>query len=274
MTATLAPTARSTPDLRRLWTDAPALTLLAVILTLALIPLYAAMALDARLFQGESPWLKPVKFYYALAIYAVTLAFFARYMPAATRASRTWRWFTGAVIFAIAAECIWLAAAASLNTASHFNTDHPVFSAIYTLMGVFAILLTSASLVMGLSIWRNPATGLTQALHHAIALGLILTFLLTLITAGYMAAQPGHFVGTPTTGATLPIFGWSREVGDLRVAHFLSTHALHALPLWGLIATRMGDARGAVTLVWGGALLYVVLVAATFLQALNGLPLI
>ncbi len=273
MTAALASPARQAPDLRRLWTDAPALTTLSLILILGLIPLYAAMSLDLRDFQGESPWLKPVKFHYALAIYAVSLAFFARYMPRATRQSRAWRWFTGAVVFAIVAECVWLWGAASVNTASHFNTDHPVFSAIYNLMGAFAVLLTSASLAMGISIWRNRATGLHPAVQLSIALGLILTFLLTVPAAGYLSAQPGHFVGTPVTGATLPILGWSREVGDLRVAHFLSTHALHGLPLWGLIAARMGDARGSVTLVWGGAALYVILVAATFIQALNGQPL-
>ena len=274
MIATFAPPAPAAPDLRRLWTDAPALTILSVILILALIPLYAATALDLREFQGDSPWLKPVKFHYALAIYAVTLAFFARYMPAATRASRPWRWFTGAVILAIIAECVWLTAAASLNTASHFNTDIPVFAAIYNLMGAFAVLLTSASLVMGLSIWRNPSTGLQQAVQLSIALGLILTFVLTIITAGYLSAADGHFVGTPVTGAVLPILGWSREVGDLRVAHFLSTHALHGLPLWGLVAARMGDARWGVTLVWAGAAGYALLVAAVFVQALQGHPLI
>lgn len=274
MTAALATPATSFPDLRRLWTDAPALTTLSLILILALIPLYAAMALDLRVFQGDSPWLKPVKFHYALAIYAVTLAFFARYMPDATRKRRAWRWFSAAVVFAIVAECVWLWGAASLNTAAHFNTDHPVFSAVYSLMGAFAVLLTSASLVMGISIWRNPATGLPPAVQQAIALGLILTFALTVPAAGYLSAAGGHFVGTPVTGATLPVLGWSREVGDLRVAHFLSTHALHGLPLWGLIAARIANARGAVTLVWAGAVAYAFLVAATFLQALNGQPLI
>lgn len=274
MTAAFATPTGTDPDLRRLWTDAPALTILTVILILGLIPLYAAMSLDLRDFQGESPWMKPVKFHYALAIYAISLAFFARYMPEPSRKGRLWRWFTGAVVFAIVAECAWLWGAASLNTASHFNTDHPVFSAIYSLMGAFAVLLTSASLVMGLSIWRNAATGLPPAMKLAVALGLILTFVLTVPAAGYLSSAGGHFVGQPVTGATLPLLGWSREVGDLRVAHFLSTHALHALPLWGLIATRMGDARGGLTLVWGGAALYVILVGATFLQALNGLPLI
>lgn len=274
MTTALASPAPLFPNLRRLWTDAPALTVLSVMLILALVPLYAAMALDLREFQGESPWMKPVKFHFALSIYALSLAFFARYMPATTRNSRRWRWFTASVVFAILAECAWLSAAAMQNTASHFNTDIPFFTVIYSVMGVFAVLLTSASLAMGISIWRNRDTGLNPAVKLSIALGLILTFLLTVITAGYLSSAGGHFVGTPVTWATLPILGWSREVGDLRVAHFLSTHALHGLPLWGLAAARLGDARGALTLVWAGAAAYALLVAAVFLQALQGLPLI
>lgn len=274
MTTALATPAPMFPALRRLWSDAPALTVLSVILILALVPLYATMALDTRLFQGESPWLKPVKFHFALSIYAITLAFFARYMPATTRASRPWRWFTASVVFAILAECAWLSAAAMQNTASHFNTDIPFFTVIYSVMGAFAVLLTSASLVMGISIWRNPDAGLNPAVKLSIALGLVLTFVLTVITAGYLSANDGHFVGTPVSGAVLPILGWSREVGDLRVAHFLSTHALHGLPLWGLVAARMGDARGGVTLVWAGGAAYTLLVIAVFVQALQGLPLI
>ena len=73
MTAAALP--HSTLDLRRMWRDAPQLMILTVMLLLALVPLYAAMALDARLFAGESPWLKPIKFHYALAIYGYSLVF-------------------------------------------------------------------------------------------------------------------------------------------------------------------------------------------------------
>ena len=47
--------------------------------------------------------------------------------------------------------------------------------------------------------------------------------------------MPGHFVGTPVTGASVPILGWSLEVGDLRVPHFLATHAMHAVPAFALL---------------------------------------
>jgi hypothetical protein len=197
MTRALAARRPMLPILHRVASDAPALTILAILLILSLIPLYAAMALDTRIFQDESPWMKPVKFHYALVVYTSTLAFFARYMPEATRTGRAWRWFTAAVVFAIMAEVAWLSAAAMLNTASHFNTDIPAFAAVYSLMGVLAVLLTSASLVMGISVWRNRATGLDPALQLAVALGLVLTFLLTVPVAGHLPETAGILWASP-----------------------------------------------------------------------------
>lgn len=263
-------TPRTTPAFfNRIASDAPAFTGLAILLFLGLLPLYAAMALDARVFQGESPWLKPMKFHYALAIYTITLAFFARFMPEATRQGRAWRWFTAAVVMAILAEVIWLSGAAMLNTASHFNTTEPFLTAIYGLMGVFAVLLTSASLMMGILIWRNRDSGLPQVLHLSVALGLVLTFVLTIPVAGYLSASGGHFVGTSTR--SLWIMGWSRDAGDLRVAHFMATHALHFIPAAGLVATRFLPAQAG-RAVWLAVALFTALVAYTFVQALKGLP--
>jgi len=173
------------------------------------------------------------------------------------------------VVFAILAEVIWLSSAAMLNTASHFNTEIPIFTAIYGLMGAFAVLLTSASLVMGISVWRNRMTGLTPALHLSVALGLVLTFLLTIPVAGYLSASGSHFVGPST--AKLWVMGWSRDAGDLRVAHFLATHALHFIPLAGLLAVWAAPAQ-ALRIVWAVAGAFAALVIFTFAQALQGRP--
>ena len=269
MTPALAAPRTFVPDLRRMASDAPAFTVLGIFLILGLVPLYAAMALDLRVFQGESPWVKPVKFHYALGVYTLTLAFFARFMPEATRQSRRWRWFTAAVVFAILGEVTWLSSAASINTASHFNTTIPVFTAIYGLMGVFAVLLTSASLLMGISVWRNRMTGLDPALHLSVVLGLVLTFALTIPVAGYLSSNGGHFVGASTR--ELMIMGWSRDAGDLRVAHFLATHALHFVPVAGLVAVWLAPAI-AVRVVWLAAASFAALVIFAFVQALQGQP--
>ena len=73
--------------------------------------------------------------------------------------------------------------------------------------------------------------------------------MLTLVTAGALSSNGGHFVGVPGAGAgTVPLFGWSTSVGDLRPAHFLALHAMQALPLLGWLADRSGWRRVAVPL--------------------------
>ena len=273
MSLALDTPARPLPVLPRLLADEPRFATLGLLLAAALVPLALAGQLDPRLFQGDDVWLKPAKFATALSVYTLTLAFFARYLPPGFTACRAWRTFAVVVVFAILGEMVWIGGAAAFGTGSHFNTGTPAMAAIYNLMGALAVTLTSASLVMGLAIRRNATTGLPPAVHLSVWLGLVLTLPLTLVVAGYLSSAGGHFVGTPVTGASVPLMGWSREVGDLRVAHFLATHALHTIPLAGLAATALPAAaqRHAVL---AAAALWTALVAATFAQGLMGLPLI
>jgi hypothetical protein len=64
----------------------------------------------------------------------------------------------------------------------------------------------------------------------------------------------------------LPVFGWSRTGGDLRVAHFFGLHAMQVLPL---AAWVLGRARTAFVLV---ALGWTALGVWTFVEALAGRP--
>lgn len=271
MTATAFPSRRPAPPLARMTEDEPRLALLGILLALALVPVLAAMALDTRTWQGVNVWVKPAKFLASLALFTLNLALFARLLPPGMTARRSYRAFSVVVVLCILAEMAWIGGTAAMGTGSHFNRATPALAALYPIMGLVAITLTSASLVYGVAIWRNRAAPLAPALRLSIALGLVLTFVLTVPVAGYMASTPGHLVGTPATGARLPVTGWSREVGDLRVAHFLATHAMQVLPLLGLGALAL-PARAAGPAVWAAAGLYVALVLATFAQALAGQP--
>ncbi len=254
-------------------TKAPAFSALALFLLLSMTVTWAAMHVDPRQFQGGSIWLKPMKFQVGMGIYALSLAFFAQWVPESTLRTRWFRGYSGVVVIAVLFEVVWVGAAAAFGTASHFNTTG-VWGPLYALAGVFAITLASASLVMGVSIWRNRQTGLAPTVHLSMGTGLVLTFILTLIVAGYLSSTGGHHVGIPTTGARVPIFGWSREVGDLRIAHFLATHALHALPLIGWLASLTLAPAPALRAVWASAAGFAALTLGLFAQALMGLPLI
>jgi hypothetical protein len=232
---------------------------LTLFISLAALPLMAAYGLDDRLFQGDSVWLKPLKFHMALAVYTGTLVLYAMLLPEGTISSRRWRIYIGVVTACILAELAWIGGAAALGTASHFN-QVGIWGVIYPLMGAAAVTLTSLSLAMGVIFWRHQS----DPLMLSVAVGLILSFLLTVPIASTMSSGTGHLVGTPVTGARFPLMGWSTEVGDLRLSHFLATHAMHFVPLAGLTGSR-----GAV---WGAALGFTALTLWCFARALMGLP--
>src|SRR5262245_43511875 len=96
---------------------------LAMILLLAMAPTAFAGLIDHRELLGASIWLKPFKFEVALCVYLVSLAFFARFLPPGTTARRWYRVYSPAVMLAIILEMMWIAGAAAIGTASHFNTS-------------------------------------------------------------------------------------------------------------------------------------------------------
>jgi hypothetical protein len=249
--------------LRRMWADAPALTLAGLLMVAAMGPTLAAMAVDPRTLDGASVWLKPFKFELALSLYALTLAAYARWLPQAGRAMRV---YLAVVAGAILLEMLWIGGASMGGVASHFNRDGGMLEVAYALAGLGAVTLTSASLVLGLRLARAD-TALPAPLHLGLWLGMVLTFLLTVPVAGYMSSGEGHLVGQGTSA--LALMGWSREAGDLRVAHFFATHALHALPLVGWAVAHRPGGRAVVA---GAAVLWTALVAGTFAQALAGQP--
>jgi hypothetical protein len=242
----------------------PVLAGLAGALALTAAALLAAMAVDGRMLDGENVWLKPLKFALSLSLYAATLALYARWLPLRLRQARAMRLFTLAVAAAIVLEMVWVTAAAWLGVRSHYN-EAPAWGTIYELMGVLAVFLTSASLVYGIAFWRSRDGTLAEPVRLALAFGLIATFVLTLVSAGTLAAIPP--VPAEAHTPVWPVLGWSTAAGDLRVSHFFATHALHAIPLAGIAAAAFAK-RHARAIVAGATAVYVSFVALTYVEAL------
>lgn len=248
----------------------PAFFATGVLLLVAAVPLAAAALVDDRLFLGVDAWLKPLKFAVALSLYAFTLALFSHALAPGFTARRGYRIYRAVVLFAIWAELVWIAGAAAAGTASHFNTEG-LWAVFYPVAGILATILTTASAVLAWGVARNRRPALSPALRDGLALGLALVLPLTLVTAGTLSSNGGHFVGAASDAGGLPFLGWSHEVGDLRVAHFLATHAMHAVPAFALVSAGMLGGRRRAP-VWAFAAAWVGLVAFTFLQALAGRP--
>ena len=76
--------------------------------------------------------------------------------------------------------------------------------------------------------------------------------------------------GVDTDVGGFPVFGWTRQGGDLRVAHFFGIHAMQILPLAGwFIARSRPKATGPV---WIGAAALSALTIYALVEALSGRP--
>lgn len=140
---------------------------------------------------------------------------------------------------------------------------------MYALMGIAIVTAIVGLLVLAWEIARRPADGLRPDYKAAVVLGLVLTFLLGGGLGGYMAAQTGHSVGADA--GHFPIFGWNRQGGDLRVAHFFGMHIMQFLPvLMALAAPLPRPVRWGVLV--SGAVASVGITVFAFIQALNGQP--
>jgi hypothetical protein len=260
-------TAGAESSATRTWTDVAFLYAGVFVVTLG------ALAVDERLLNGISVWIKPLKFQASLALHFATLALLARLLSSERVETRSFRATVGISTAAGLFEIAWIMLQAGRGRASHFNDETVLEQVMYLLMGAGALLLVAAPFMMGLWLWRDyRGDWRDDPLRLAAVLGLVLSAPATLVVAGYMSSVAGaHWVGNATTDAGgLPLVGWSQEVGDLRVAHFFATHGMQFLPLLGFALRRRG--RAGAHAVVAATLLWLVFTAGVFLQALDGRP--
>lgn len=240
------------------------------------LPSLVALGLDDRLLNGISVWSKPLKFQASLAMMLLTLILLLPLIEARTRAGLGV--FLASLMAAITAngEDFYITLQAARGRASHFNDSTAFEATAYSLMGVGAALLVLSSLVIGVYILMRPRPGAPAGLRLGGGWGLVLGSVATLITAfalgGGQIDGPGHWVGgIKTDVGGLPLFGWSRIGGDLRVPHFFATHIMQALPILGLGLDRFTPrfAKPGIAL---SAVVSIAVVIGTFVQAVQGRP--
>lgn len=232
----------------------------------------ALQAIDTRtLATGVGVWVKPAKFFFSVSVFSLTAAWFFGYVRPERRRSRTMRATAATLIATATFELAYICWQAAQGLESHFNTGTPFHAAMYALMGLAAALLVATTLPLAWEIARRPAAGLEPSFVAAVAIGLVLTFVLGGGFGGYMSSQAGHAIGP--VGGQVPVFGWNRIGGDLRIAHFLGIHAEQAIPILAALAAPLAS-RLRWTLIVGGSLAYAALTVAIFAQAAAGRPLI
>jgi len=270
--------------LARLWQASPPLTAVGVLMVVLAVASAVGVAVDPRVISGAPAWLKPLKFAASTAVYSLTMAWMFTYLSERPRVRRVVGWIT-AVVFVV--ELGIIDVQALRGTTSHFNGATGLDQVLYGIMGAAIVIQTLVSIAVVVALWRQRFAD--RALGWALRFGMALTVVgafsgglmtrptpaqLTELRAG---AQPtmigGHTVGGADGGPGMPVTGWSREHGDLRVPHFLGLHALQALALIAVAVRRRRSATVRSRLVVAGAASYAALFGLLLWQALRGVSL-
>jgi hypothetical protein len=238
--------------------------------------------IDPREVTGMPLWAKPLKFALSIAIYCFTLSWLISLLTVAKRVA----WIAGTLAAAgVVLEMVIIVGFAAVGDTSHFNVSTPLHT---TLWGVMAFSITAVwimTLIVGIALFRSRlgdrarSVGIRAGVIISLV-GMALAFLMTGPTAqqldDFQGIAGAHTVGLADGGAGVPILGWSTEVGDLRIPHFIGMHALQVLPLvvigLELLARRWPrlDAGRRLRLIWIATGAYAAIVGLVTVQALAG----
>jgi hypothetical protein len=126
--------------------------------------------------------------------------------------------------------------------------------------------------LLALLVQRNRALSVVPAIRDSVVIGLALTFVLTMIVAGTLSAWGSHWIGGVHSDAGgMTLTGWSRDGGDLRVAHLFATHAMHFIPIFDVASAYIFGA-GNRRPIWLFSALFTGFVVFLYSQALAGQP--
>ncbi|MEM9101655.1 MAG: hypothetical protein AAGB12_04975 [Pseudomonadota bacterium] len=241
---------------------------------------------DHTTINGEMRWVKPWKFFLSIGVYTLTLEWLYRVYQHTENLTQLNK---GRVIIAVGmlieASLIFVQAARGVE--SHFNNATPLDSLIFAMMGIAITIVVLTALYSGFVIWKSRKMA-TPAFSEAIVYGFVIMTLASF--QGFVMTEPtpqqlqrmgsgeilslvgSSFVGlTPESHhSTLPILGWSLEIGDYRIAHFIGLHALHFFLLL-LLALSYFKIKSQLKIVRLSALAYLLLFLYAFLRAKQGL---
>jgi hypothetical protein len=270
---------------KEVWTKlkiaSPTLALGGAIMLFASLITLGLSVFDHRLFQGVSVWHKPWKFQISTVLYWWSLTWFISYFGTTEQFSLSRRFIVWMSLIAGLFEVVYISWQGAFGLASHYNTSSPFYGAMYTAMAVFAVLLTSTSGVLGYTVLRahSQTYATSVALRHAIGWGLIISSVLGIVTGAILGGRTnsgGHWVGGTTNDALgLMVLNWSRDGGDLRVAHFFALHAMQILPVMAVLficLTPNMSPNTSKRFIWLLAAGYAGFCIFTLKQALSGIP--
>ena len=211
--------------------------------------------------HSVNAWYKPFKFAFSVFLFSWAMGWYCYYLSNFNIKPFNW-----AIIILFGFEVLYIAFQAAKGQLSHFNVSTPLYSMLYTLMGLAAALVTIYAAYVGLLFFTQSFPNLPDYYVWSIRLG-ILIFVVFSFEGFLMGSQMNHSVGALNDNSNWFIIGWSKTVGDLRVSHFIGMHALQVLPLLSFYIFKNTKATIIISVLYG------LLAALTLVQALQGKPI-
>lgn len=216
---------------------------------------------DAQLL-GVNRWVKPMKFYLSVGIMVFTMNWLLYYLNNKNKVTL----FSWLIVITMFFENGCIIMQAIRGTISHFNITSPLNGMVFSIMGLLILIFTITFVFIAGSFFQQKQFNISPAYLWGIRLGLIL-FIIFSSEGGIMVGLFKHTVGGADGSEGLPVLNWSKQYGDLRIAHFIGIHALQILPLTGYYIAKNKNQL----FLYAG--LYFIFASALFIQAVKGIPL-
>ncbi|MCJ1703501.1 MULTISPECIES: hypothetical protein [unclassified Rathayibacter] len=178
------------------------LLVLAAAMAVGVLACLVLLLVDPRELGGQPLWAKPLKFCLSIAVYALTLAWLIGLVP--ERRRRLARILGSVAVAGLAIEMVVIGGAAAVGVTSHFNVTTPLHSALWAAMAVSIVVVWLVTLVLAALLARVPLgdPSLTLAVRAGLVIGLVgmaLAFLMTGPTASQLSDYQG-VVGAHAVG--------------------------------------------------------------------------
>jgi len=212
---------------------------------------------------GISGWIKPFKFCISITIMAWTMGYYLQFLDNQNQVN-IYNW---SLIIFLSIEIILIVFQASRGKISHFNQEDAAGAFIFSAMAFAITIFMLHTAFIAVLFFIQEKFDASEILIFAIQLSLIIT--VAFAFEGFaMGALMKHTIGAADGGAGLPLVNWSKNYGDLRVAHFFGMHALQLIPIASVLMAR--NKRDVIII----ALVYFAFATFTLTQAFMAKPLI
>jgi len=212
--------------------------------------------------NGINAFIKPFKFFLSIAIFCVTMGWILPYLNRPTKVTA----YNIMAVIVFTYESLVITWQAANGRLSHFNVTSSLYFWLFQFMGIAIVVLTLWTGYIGYLFFKKKEWSIPMPYVWGIRLGIVF-FVVFALEGGIMGHLLKHTIGGEDGSGGLPLINWNRKHGDLRIAHFMGMHTLQLFPLVGYYLASTSRTIKVF------AMVYVLLVTGTLVQALLGLPL-